>query len=57
MPTDPVINDHYADTLWMLSRKIQARYFWNYVLDLDDLEEELRIKIKKKIILGIKNEL
>jgi len=56
-PLDPVINDHYADTLWMLSRKIQARYFWNYVLDLDDLEEELRIKIKKKIILGIKNEL
>jgi len=56
-PLDPVINDHYADTLWMLSRKIQARYFWNYVLDLNDVEEKLRKKIKDKIILGIKNEL
>ena len=55
-PLDPVINDHYADALWMLSRKIQARYFWNYVLGLSDVEEKLREKIKNKIILGIKNE-
>ena len=55
-PLDPVINDHYADTLWMLNRKIQARYFWNYVLDLNDVEDKLRKKIKNKIILGIKNE-
>ena len=55
-PLDPVINDHYADALWMLSRKIQARYFWNYVLGLSDVEEKLRKKIKNKIILGIENE-
>ena len=41
----------------MLNRKIQARYFWNYVLGLNDVEEKLRKKIKKKIILGMKNEL
>ena len=27
LPADPIINDHYADTLWMLNRDIQARYF------------------------------
>ncbi len=43
-PLDPIINDHYADTLWMLNKKIQARYFWNYILDLDDVEEKLKKK-------------
>ena len=31
MPLDPVINDHYADALWMLNKNIQARYVWNYI--------------------------
>ena len=35
MPLDPVINDHYADALWMLNKNIQARYFWKHVLKLD----------------------
>ena len=56
-PLDPVINDHYADTLWMLNKKIQARYFWNYVLGLDDVEDKLRQKIENKVMLGINNEL
>ena len=34
MPYDPIVNDHYGDILWMLNRKIQARYFWNNVLTL-----------------------
>ena len=34
MPYDPIVNDHYGDILWMLNRKIQARYFWNNVLNL-----------------------
>ena len=34
LPSDPIINDHYADVLWMLNKNIQARYFWDYVLNL-----------------------
>ena len=54
LPSDPVINDHYADTLWMLNKKIQARYFWNYILNIDDIEKNLKENINKKLILGIK---
>ena len=28
-PMDPVINDHYADTLCMMNKNIQARYIIN----------------------------
>ncbi|MBA1338513.1 MAG: Tetratricopeptide (TPR) repeat [Pelagibacterales bacterium] len=54
MPSDPVVNDHYADTLWMLSRSIQARYFWNYVLKLDAAEKNLKEITNNKLIFGIK---
>ena len=26
MPSDPIVNDHFADALWMSGKKIQARY-------------------------------
>jgi len=52
-PMDPVINDHYADTLWMLKKNIQARYFWKHVLSLDETEPELKKKINHKLIFGI----
>jgi hypothetical protein len=54
LPTDPTINDHYADTLWMLNKNIQARYFWNYVLNLENIKVELKDNISKKLIFGIK---
>ena len=54
MPEDPTINDHYADTLWMLNKKIQARYFWNYILGLKKIEEKMRENINNKIAFGIK---
>ena len=57
LPLDPIINDHYADTLWMLEKDIQARYFWKHVLSLDTIEQELRDKVNKKIIFGINKEL
>ena len=57
MPTDPIINDHYADALWMLNKDIQARYFWNNILKLDDTEQELKDSIKKKLIFGIARQL
>ena len=42
MPEDPVVNDHYGDILWKLDRKIQARYFWNSVLNFEDTVEEMK---------------
>ena len=33
MPNDPIVNDHFADCLWKNNNKIQARYYWNNVLD------------------------
>ena len=41
MPFDPIINDHYADSLWMSKKEIQARYFWKHVLSLKEVEQKL----------------
>ena len=56
-PLDPIINDHYADSLWMLKKNIQATYFWKRVLTLNNIEQERKEKIKKKLIFGITNNL
>ena len=53
MPFDPIVNDHYGDVLWKLGRKIQARYYWNNTLKLDDVEDEMKKNILKKIIKGV----
>ena len=53
MPNDPIVNDHYGDILWKLNRKIQAQYFWNSVLKMDDAEKEMIEKIKVKLINGL----
>ena len=53
LPTDPVISDHYADSLWMNKQPLQARYYWNYVLSLKQTDSKLKEKIKKKIIFGL----
>jgi len=55
MASDPVVNDHYADSLWMNSKKIQARYFWQYVLKLETTEEKLKKKIELKLLFGLKS--
>ena len=55
MPEDPIVNDHYGDILWRLDRKIQARYFWSMVLDMEDAEQELIFKIQNKLIDGPQN--
>ena len=54
MPEDPIVNDHYGDILWKLDRKIQARYFWENVLDLKETEDELKKIISDKLVLGLK---
>ena len=48
-----IINDHYADVLWMLNKNIQARYIWNHVLKLNSTEKKLKDVISKKLIFGI----
>ena len=53
MPEDPVINDHYGDVLWMNGNKIQARYYWKNTLNLEDTEDNMKDKIKNKLILGL----
>ena len=55
MAADPVVNDHYADALWMNNKSLQARYYWNYVLKLEKTEEKLKKEIKKKLLFGLKS--
>ena len=38
----------------MNKEKIQARYYWNYVLNLEKTEKNLIEKVKKKLIFGPK---
>ena len=54
MASDPVVNDHYADALWMNNNTLQARYYWNYVLKLKKTEEKLKKKIQQKLLFGLK---
>ena len=54
MASDPVVNDHYADALWMNNKSLQARYYWNYVLKLEKTEEKLKNEVKQKLLFGLK---
>ena len=54
MPYDPIVNDHYGDILWKLDRKIEAVYYWNSVLNLEDAEDEIRDKAYFKVLKGLK---
>ena len=47
MPQDPIVNDHFADCLWMNNYKIQARYYWKNVLNSEKADEELKKKVEK----------
>ena len=53
MPGDPIVNDHFGDVLWKNGNKIQARYYWDYVLSLEETEDDLKQAIKKKLIKGL----
>ena len=55
MPDDPTVNDHYGDVLWKLDRKIQARYFWNSVLNFEDTDADIKKKISIKLSQGMSN--
>ena len=53
MPGDPIVNDHYGDALWKNGNEIQARYYWNYVLELEKTEDKLKKIIEEKLIKGL----
>ena len=53
LPADPIVNDHYGDVLWRNGNEIQARYYWNYVLNLEKTDEKLKKKLEDKIIKGL----
>ena len=53
MPGDPIVNDHYGDVLWKNGNQLQAKYYWNYVLNLKKTEENLKKIIDKKLIQGL----
>tara|TARA_B100001248_G_scaffold251382_1_gene226426 strand:+ start:776 stop:2470 length:1695 start_codon:yes stop_codon:yes gene_type:complete len=53
MPGDPIVNDHYGDVLWKNGNQIQARYYWNYVLSLEKVEDKLKQTIEQKLIKGL----
>ena len=53
LPADPIVNDHYGDVLWKIGNKIQARYYWNYVLKLEKTEDKLKKNVEDKLIKGL----
>ena len=53
LPADPIVNDHYGDVLWKNGNEIQARYYWNNVLNLETTEDELRKSVENKLIKGL----
>ena len=53
MPADPIVNDHYGDVLWKNGKELQARYYWNYVLGLEEAEKDLKDLVQQKLIKGL----
>ena len=53
LPADPTVNDHYGDVLWKIGDTIQARYYWNYVLNLEETEKLVKESVKNKLISGL----
>ena len=53
MPSDPTVSDHYGDALWKNGNEIQARYYWNYVLNLEDSKKDLKKIIELKLVEGL----
>ena len=54
MPDDPIVNDHYGDILWKLDRKIQAKYYWENVLNFKNTEDKMKEDIYIKLLKGPK---
>ena len=53
MPYDPTVNDHYGDVLWKLGNELEARFYWQKAIDLDQ-ENIFEDKVKIKLLKGSK---
>ena len=53
MPDDPIVNEHYADVLWKLNRKTEAKYYWQSVLSFDDTTDDIKKNVKIKLLKGL----
>ncbi len=49
---DPTITDHLGDVYWRLGRKLEARYQWRRVLDLDP-SDALKKSVEEKLVQGL----
>ena len=50
--TDPVVNDHLGDALWVVGRKLEAQFQWQRALSFDPEEDEAA-RIRRKIAIGL----
>ena len=50
MPLDPIVNDHYADILWKLNKKVHSIELGSMVDTVDDLKTRSWMVDKKEII-------
>jgi hypothetical protein len=39
--------------LWKLNKKLQAKYYWQAVLGLEETEEEMKSQVKSKLLEGL----
>ena len=51
-PTDPIVNDHFGDILWVVDRKREANFQWRRAL-LFDADNSLSTRINKKLKFGL----
>ena len=51
-PVDPVINDHFGDALWMVGRRIEARFQWKRALSFEPEEDDAE-RIRRKLAAGL----
>jgi predicted negative regulator of RcsB-dependent stress response len=51
-PYDPVINDHLGDALWMVGRRLEAEFQWQYALDSKPTDKDAA-KIRQKLKEGL----
>ncbi|MEM9421076.1 MAG: tetratricopeptide repeat protein [Pseudomonadota bacterium] len=48
-PGDDVITDHLGDAYWQTGRAIEARFEWRRVLEIDNVSDELRANVERKL--------
>lgn len=47
-----MINDHFGDALWMVGRKIEARFQWKRALSFEPEEKDI-VRMRRKLDVGL----